>query len=291
LLKQSIERYWQRIVFMVFQSALLVIWQPVFAQSLLPDYPDSKIEYQTELPEDKRLIVLSTPKRINNAISIEEKSQVKGVQSNTLLKLTDDNAKAAYDFYLKFFKKHGQLIYQCEKLACGSSNYWADQLFEEHRLYGRDNGQYYIAGKIKSGEQTSWVMLYFVQNGLRQNLAYISILAEEQKETNWDNGLLVDLNSLPKDIPFIKQTLAKNKHINLWIGVYSSNNFEMNNKAPSVSKAMAQLEEKANHLKDVLLKRYDFNSERIKINVVGPFHHDSTLNFKQAWFRFFLFDS
>ncbi len=123
-----------------------------------------------------------------------------------------------------------ELIYQCQGLDCGSSHFWANTVFKNGRLVGREQNQRYWVVKrpLVDGGSEVWV-LYLVQRGSRQvyivmdrlvtadevslqQVSQTQIHAALRQNSGWlpglvtDNGLLneelsANLIAVLKDIP------------------------------------------------------------------------------------------
>ncbi|MAK92065.1 MAG: hypothetical protein CMI08_16730 [Oceanospirillaceae bacterium] len=61
------------------------------------------------------------------------------------------------------------VLYQCEGLDCGSNNFWANEIFDNARLVGRDQNQFYQVSMSTAADGTKTLyVLYVVQRGTRQ---------------------------------------------------------------------------------------------------------------------------
>ncbi len=65
----------------------------------------------------------------------------------------------------------GQVIFQCEGRDCGRSNTWANQIFGQAVLYGRDQEQAYLAAQV--GEEL--VAVYLIKRGNRRQYAHVEM--------------------------------------------------------------------------------------------------------------------
>ncbi|WP_169449493.1 DUF4892 domain-containing protein [Oceanobacter kriegii] len=75
------------------------------------------------------------------------------------------------------------ILYQCEDLDCGSSHFWANEIFGNGRLVGRDNQQRLVIAYLTdaaSGEHTV-VMYYASHRGPRQTVAGMNILKTKDR--------------------------------------------------------------------------------------------------------------
>jgi len=157
-------------------------------QSVIPMFPRGEIQYQELLTGGEHAFLLSTPKRISNALSIESEQRVKGDRRNILFRIDEGaNSEKAFRFYQRYFSQHGEALYQCEQRACGNSNYWANRIFGERKLLGRDSNQYYIVGKVAVGSDMYWLSVYSVVNGRKQHFVYLSTVQIPASSSSTDS--------------------------------------------------------------------------------------------------------
>ena len=98
-------------------------------------------------------------------------------------------------------------MYRCSGLDCGSSNFWANKIFNNAKLYGRDANQAYLVAKMP-GKANRIFVLYAVQRSKQKlyfNLDQIissdavtdkeverrQLLLSLQQEAGWLEGLHV----------------------------------------------------------------------------------------------------
>lgn len=56
-----------------------------------------------------------------------------------------------FRFFREQLLEGGQrMLFQCQGSRCGSSSYWANDVFDKRILYGRDENQYYLASSFQS---------------------------------------------------------------------------------------------------------------------------------------------
>ncbi|WP_221801274.1 DUF4892 domain-containing protein [Oceanobacter mangrovi] len=69
------------------------------------------------------------------------------------------------------------ILYQCKDLDCGSSHFWANEIFGNGRLVGRDGQQRYLVGYIPAASGPATVLLlYASQRGPRQTVIGFDVL-------------------------------------------------------------------------------------------------------------------
>lgn len=99
----------------------------------------------------------------------------------------------------------GEVLYRCDGLSCGSSNFWANKIFNDSKLYGRDANQAYavvIDAKEKNKIHVIYVMqrskqtIYFNVDEVntsdaveKEQVEYQKIMDELSKDSGWLAGL------------------------------------------------------------------------------------------------------
>jgi hypothetical protein len=102
---------------------------------------------------ERHRIYLGRLKKIGNTLAPEDQIEVNGERSSQLYRADggydiDDVTQAlAAELSLGF-----EQIYQCQGRRCGSSNEWANAVFQEPKLYGPEETQFYWVGRAPHGE-------------------------------------------------------------------------------------------------------------------------------------------
>jgi len=268
--------------------------------SAIPLYSHTSLEYQKINQAEEHRFLLSTPKRISNTLNIEKEVQLAGDRSNLLLKIKPTgNSKDAYLFYKGLIGESGQVSYSCEERACGSSNYWANSIFNESKLYGRDSEQYYLAGHLNLKGQNYFVSVYVVKNGRKQQYIYLSYILDKAKKIDlaateavkninqlrlWQQGVSYEKPSLSvEQLAFIKQTLDSNKSLSLWLAGFSENR-----DGQKVMDVMNASEKALSALRIEISRQLNISAERIMVKNIGPFGHKPEGYTATTWFRIYL---
>jgi len=254
------------------------------ASKLLPEFIAYEEQYHNVLDTPLHTILSSSPKRISNAIVIDSQSEVAGVRENRLISIPRRyETKEIFEFYLGELMNQSENVYQCRKRSCGSSNYWANEFFEERRLYGRDSEQFFISGKLKSSSLDVWYMIYIVRNGLKQNLVYITTVKEDSEGKGFENGMLYFDPLSPAALEDIKTTMEKEEVTDLWLVAYSDDSNGMN-----ASRELERLTVDAEKKRLSLASALNEGKYRVRSVVVGPFHGEVVLGRDGYWYRLFL---
>ncbi|QQD20999.1 DUF4892 domain-containing protein [Oceanospirillaceae bacterium ASx5O] len=70
-----------------------------------------------------------------------------------------------------------EILYQCKALDCGSSHFWANEIFRNARLVGREQFQHYrVALQQEAGsDKKTLYVLYVMQRGTRQVMVNLDV--------------------------------------------------------------------------------------------------------------------
>jgi len=271
------------------------------SNAVIPAYSHASLESQQTNVDEEHQFLLSTPKRISNTLSIEQEVLLSGERHDLLLKIkTTGSSKEAFIFYQELFVEQGAISYSCEERACGSSNYWANSIFNESKLYGRDSEQYYLAGHLSVQEQSYFVSVYIVMNGRKQQYIYLSYIlldetqksgmlkAEDTKQMNqlhlWQQGISFEKPSLSvEQLAFIKQALNSNQDLSLWLV-----GFTEILEGQKVMDALNTSKKAVNAFHIELGRQLNVSAERIIIKNIGPFDHKPEGYTEATWSRIYL---
>lgn len=83
----------------------------------------------------------------------------------------------------KFFKEQletlGDLLFSCEGYGCGSSNYWANNVFDQEILYGPEEDQHYFIARVVRPDATYYVAVYVALRGTRKLYTHTDVIGAE----------------------------------------------------------------------------------------------------------------
>lgn len=72
-------------------------------------------------------------------------------------------------------------LYECRALDCGSNNFWANNIFNNARLVGRDKFQYYRVALQQENNQSTLYVLYVIERGTKQIMVNLDVLSSPQR--------------------------------------------------------------------------------------------------------------
>ncbi len=155
---------------------LTMVSGAVWAQELIPSESPllarSRVVFDVA-PDDRQYrLVLGSLRKVNNQWRSETEQTLEGSVSRRTYELRDQltyrEAQALLAAQLDQITPK-QVLYRCQGLNCGSSNGWANEVFQIHQLYGLDNYQNYSALSRPTAEGGQiFAVHYLVQRGNRR---------------------------------------------------------------------------------------------------------------------------
>lgn len=170
-------------------------------------FPRAELVQQSKFDNSEYRLVLSELKRQRATTSGEVERLINGDVVRQFWQLSvNHEVEQVLEHYLGQWKG-AQVLYRCSGLDCGSSNFWANKIFNNAKLYGRDANQAYLVAKMP-GESNRIFVLYAVQRSKQKlyfNLDEIissdaltdeeverrQLLLSLQQEAGWLEGLHV----------------------------------------------------------------------------------------------------
>jgi hypothetical protein len=198
---------WLSGLLLSFISLGLSITSTVQAANIEQDFPRAELVKETISKNSEYRLVLSELKRKQAITSGEVERLISGDVKRQFWQLSvNHEVEQILEHFLAQWKG-AQVMYRCSGLDCGSSNFWANKIFNNAKLYGRDANQAYVV-VLMPGKPNRIYVLYAVQRSKQKlyfNLDEIvtndGVTDEEverqqlmhtlQQEAGWLNGMHV----------------------------------------------------------------------------------------------------
>lgn len=124
-------------------------------------------------------IILGALERVRGEVIPEDSERLRGdvtqVTYEISQKFTGEDVFAFFQEQLT--SKNYERLYDCEGRECGSSNYWANDIFRNRILYGPERNQHFMAFRANSGlENDPYFSLYIITRVNRRIYAYLEII-------------------------------------------------------------------------------------------------------------------
>jgi len=146
---------------------------------LLPVFPDGDMVESEDIRSSGHLVLFSPVREINDSLRSDVMQRMSVDGSSHLIQIDRDSSRRELrDWYRQqIINRQGQVIFNCEGVSCGRSNVWANRVFGESRLYGRDADQDYLIASFYGPEQTAnLLVLYTVTRGNGREYAWVELL-------------------------------------------------------------------------------------------------------------------
>lgn len=148
---------------------------------LIDRFPDSSLE-EIEVVEDASYrLVLGTLRRNRETVEPEDSLRLRGDVTKLTYQVPQQFSSAdVHQFFREQMRnKNYSELFSCSGRACGSSNYWANDIFSNRILYGPERNQYFIAMRTDgSAGPPAHISLYIITRANRRIYAYLEIVEE-----------------------------------------------------------------------------------------------------------------
>jgi len=256
--------------------------------SFFQRYSQSKIVDYKRLDTADYLLALGAPKTVNGVMQLEYSERFSGDLTRITYRAPDDYP--SQEMFTHFSAQLNQLphkvLFECHGRKCGSSNEWANRIFNIRNLYGPERYQHYLAAQIDSSEGPVFVALYSIKRGNKRVYTQVDLLAPEAGSfrdvaVNPDTMLtqlkqlgVVELSTLKFDeqdkltanteaqLESVAAALQKNSRLKLYVvGHLQINEILVTQQQRSLARAQSVV--------DVLVQR-GIEAERLSAQGVGP---------------------
>lgn len=153
--------------------SLLTFLAALPAAAILDAYPGAEVvESKTDPKVITRRIFLGSLKKINNVLEPESLEFVSGSRQSTTYYIPNERRVGkVVEFYKDQMNRSARILFECNGRDCGSSNYWANTVFQTPILYGPEQYQNYLVGKTKV--HGDYVSIYIGQRGTRKIYVHV----------------------------------------------------------------------------------------------------------------------
>ncbi len=146
-------------------------------------FPQSRLQSSKDIVSSGHLILFSPIREIRNEIRSEVMARLPVNGQGLLYEIDRDASReAARNHYLRELQVRGaQVLFECSGVSCGRSNVWANQVFDQSRILGRDADQDYTVAAVVDERGQQWITLvYTVTRGNLREYVWVEHLRVEQ---------------------------------------------------------------------------------------------------------------
>ncbi|MEX2488218.1 MAG: DUF4892 domain-containing protein [Pseudomonadales bacterium] len=150
---------------------------------LIDPYPGSEVvEFERDEDVTSRQVILGPLKKVNNALQPEASRFVRGSRTAITYRIRGERRTSVIQQFLKEqLVDEGEILFECEGRGCGSSNDWANAIFDRAILYGPEEFQHYILARM-SGDETYYVGIYIARRGTGELYTHLDIIGTRTAE-------------------------------------------------------------------------------------------------------------
>ena len=167
--------------------------------TLIAGFPDSEI-IERELQRDINYrIILGALERVRGEVIPEDFERLRGDVTSITYEVSQEfTGGDVYAFYQEqLTAKNHEVLYSCGGRECGSSNYWANDIFRNRILYGPERNQFFIAFRANSVlEESLYFSVYIITRVNRKIYAYIEIVEPAGTEEPEQIAVTVEIEEL-----------------------------------------------------------------------------------------------
>lgn len=156
-------------------------------------FPQSSLQSTTDIDSPGHLVLFSPVREVNSEIRSESMARLPVSGQGQLYEISkDSNRQVARDYYVKLVQSQGaSILFECTGIRCGRSNVWANQVFGQRELYGRDSTQDYFVAGTRDPDGSVWLTsVYTVTRGNLREYVWVERLkvAAGANVPGMDNG-------------------------------------------------------------------------------------------------------
>lgn len=148
----------------------------------------AEIDKQTAQTVRNYRFPLGAVVKINLDVRIDKEQQLSGQLTRTTWEMPKsfDPNELLERLRDQVISQKGEILFECEGRDCGTSNIWANDLFNNADLYGRDDYQRYFAAKLDD----QYLAAYAVRRGNRRVYLHLDQITEAEQAVPWLESLV-----------------------------------------------------------------------------------------------------
>ncbi|MFZ8976822.1 MAG: DUF4892 domain-containing protein, partial [Pseudohongiellaceae bacterium] len=130
-------------------------------------------------PDSNYRLILGRLQRSRGVVVPESEERIRGDISKLIFEIPREySAEDVYGYFRSSFSDKGyDELFGCIGRECGSSNYWANDIFRNRVLYGPERNQYFLNVRAHTeSAEPAHIALYVITRGNRRTYAYLEIV-------------------------------------------------------------------------------------------------------------------
>ena len=255
---------------------------------LMPRFPDSEMTSLEFVEDTNYRLILSSLQRTRGLVSSENSEMLRGDITKIIYEVASEfSGQDVFEYFKKeASERNYKSLFSCSGRECGSSNYWANDIFGNRVLYGPERNQYYSVFDAATEGREDFVAMYIITRGNRRVYVYFEfiepggtqsridifdsdrLLSELQAERSvvlknieFENDLSLTRDS---DISYLISLLEKNPSLKFYLVAH------LYQEGVKSDELIARSHQRANVLLQLLLGN-GIDGEQIEAYGAGPF--------------------
>lgn len=142
-------------------------------------FPQSRLQLTKPIESSGHLVLFSPIREVRNEIRSKMLARLPVRGEGLLYEVNRDASRQdVRNHYLKRLQARGaQVLFECSGINCGRSNVWANQVFEQPKLLGRDTEQDYFVVAVLDEQGRQWLTsVYTVTRGNLREYVWVEHL-------------------------------------------------------------------------------------------------------------------
>lgn len=150
----------------------------------LPVFPMATVESRVNIESASHRVLLSPVREVNDEIRADNQVRLDVKGSGRLMRVDPESSlERVSEFYREALAgRESRTLFSCSGRDCGRSNVWANAIFNESKLYGRDDDQAYAAYSYRDEDgQLQLVLMYTITRGNQRDYLWLEELKVEDE--------------------------------------------------------------------------------------------------------------
>ncbi len=142
-------------------------------------FPGAVIAQYSVQPDSNYRLALGRLQRVNGRVTAGREERIRGTLTRITYQIPSGFSGAeVYEHFVRSVTPDNSELFSCQGRACGSSNFWANDILGNRVLYGPEQEQFYVAlaASNAAGEHTRYYVLYVITRGSRSVYAHLDIV-------------------------------------------------------------------------------------------------------------------
>ena len=143
-------------------------------------FPGSHIVDYRSSADTQYSLALGRLQRANGRVTAGREERIQGILTRITYAIPSgySGADVFEGLSTQLLAGEGAELFRCQGRSCGSSNFWANDIFANRILYGPETDQFYLASTsaAASAEASIYTALYVITRGNRSVYAHLDIL-------------------------------------------------------------------------------------------------------------------